>query len=97
MSDSWTDFIQFTQLDEKSTDGYIWIEERLTKRQATSRPDYLFRTLDEIDKKYLAEEEAEITIEKSKLDNTRRLRGIYYIDSEDKENKETIRNTRKNL
>ena len=35
--------------------------------------------------------------EKPKLDNARRLRGIYFIDLEDKEFKETIRNARKKL
>ena len=32
-----------------------------------------------------------------KLDNARRLRGIYFIDPEDKEFKETIKNARKKL
>ena len=36
-------------------------------------------------------------MEKPKLDNARRLRGIYFIDPEDKEFKETIRNARKKL
>ena len=35
--------------------------------------------------------------EEQKLDNARRLRGIYFIDLEDKEFKETIRNARKEL
>ena len=35
--------------------------------------------------------------EKPKLDNARRLRGIYFIDPEDKELKETIKNARKKL
>ena len=35
--------------------------------------------------------------EKPKLDNARRLRGIYFIDPEDKEFKETIKNVRKKL
>ena len=35
--------------------------------------------------------------EKPKLDNARRSRGIYFIDPEDKEFKETIRNARKKL
>ena len=34
---------------------------------------------------------------KPKLDNARRLRGIYFIDPEDKEFKETIENARRNL
>ena len=33
--------------------------------------------------------------EKPKLDNARRLRGIYFIDPEGKEFKETIRNARR--
>ena len=35
--------------------------------------------------------------EKPKVDNARRLRGIYVIDFEDKEFKETIKNARKKL
>ena len=35
--------------------------------------------------------------EKPKLDNASRLRGIYFIDPEDKEFKETINNARKKL
>ena len=35
--------------------------------------------------------------EKPKLDNARRLRGIYFIDPEDKEFKETIKNARRKL
>ena len=36
-------------------------------------------------------------IEKPKLDNARRLRGIYFIDAEDKEFKEIIKNARRKL
>ena len=36
-------------------------------------------------------------IGKPKLDNARRLRGIYFIDPEDKELKETIKNARRKL
>ena len=39
LSDSWTDFTQFTLLKEKPPDGYMWSGSRLTKRQTTSRPD----------------------------------------------------------
>ena len=35
--------------------------------------------------------------EKIHLDNARKLRGIYFIDPEDKEYKETIKNARKKL
>ena len=41
LSDSWTGFTQFTSLKEMPPDGYRWSGARLTKRQATSRPDQL--------------------------------------------------------
>ena len=42
LSDPWTGFTQFTLLDEKPPDGYIymWSGERLTRKQLTSRPDH---------------------------------------------------------
>ena len=56
------------------------------------------RTLDEIGKKCPAEAEAKVVNKKKpKLDNARKLRGIYFIDPEDKEFKETIKNARKKL
>ena len=45
LSDSWTGFTQLTLLDEKPPDGYMWSGWRLTKRQATSRPDHLWPEL----------------------------------------------------
>ena len=45
LSDSWTGFTQFTLLNEKPPDGYVWSGERLIKRQATSRPDHLWPEL----------------------------------------------------
>ena len=42
LSDSWTGFALFTLLEEKPPDGFLWSGERLTKRQVTSRPDYLW-------------------------------------------------------
>ena len=40
----------------------------------------------------MLEEKEKWAMEKPKLDNARRLRGIYFIDPEDKEFKETIKN-----
>ena len=52
LSDSWTGFTQFTPLAEKPPDGFLWSGRRLTKRQATSRPDHVWpELLDEIVKK----------------------------------------------
>ena len=40
LSDYWTGFTQFTVLEEKPPDGYMWSGRRLTRKQLTSRPDY---------------------------------------------------------
>ena len=42
-------------------------------------------------------ERQEWSHEKPKLDNARKLRGIYFIDLKEKEFKETIKNARKKL
>ena len=45
LCDFWTGFTQFTLLEENPPDGKMWSGERLTKRQVTSRPDYLWPEL----------------------------------------------------
>ena len=45
LSNSWTGFTQVTLLSEKRPEGYMWSGVRLTKRQATSRPDHLWPEL----------------------------------------------------
>ena len=99
LSDSWTGFTQFTLLDEKPPDGYMWSGRRLTKRQVTSRPpDHLWPELwTKLGRNAKLRERQKLSIEKPKLDNARRLRGIYFIDPEDKEFKEIIRSARKKL
>ena len=39
ISVTWTGFTRFTILKEKPPDGYTWSGRRLTRKQATSRPD----------------------------------------------------------
>ena len=98
LSDPWTGFTQFTLLDEKPPDGYMWSGERLTRKQLTSRPDHpwpeLWKTMG---KNAKLKERHKWSDEEPKLDNARRLRGIYFIDPEDKEFKETIKSARKKL
>ena len=47
LSDPWTGFTQFTLLDEKPPDGFLWSGVRLRRKQHTSRPDhFMARTLE---------------------------------------------------
>ena len=45
LSDPWTGFTQFILLKEKPPDGYMWSGWRLTRRQLTSKADYLWPEL----------------------------------------------------
>ena len=68
------------------------LQERLTRRQVTSRPDHLSHEhWTKLGRNAKLKEKHKWSDEKPELDNARRLRGIYFIDSEDKEFKETIR------
>ena len=98
LSDPWTGFAQFTPVEEKAPDGYTCPGRRLTRKQHTSRPDHLWseiwKTMGENAK---LKEKHKRSNEKLHLDNARKLRGIYFIDPEGKEFKETIKNARKKL
>ena len=98
LSDSWTGFTQFTLLEEKPPNGFMWSGGRLTRKQLTSRPDYPRPDLwTKLGRNAQLKERQKWQHEKPKLDNARKLRGIYFTDPEDKENKETIKNARKKL
>ena len=72
--------------------------ERLTRKQLTARPDHSWPELwIKMGRNAKLKEWQKWSIEKPKLSNARRLRGIYFIDPEDKEFKETIKNARKKL
>ena len=72
--------------------------ERLTRKQLTSRPDHSWPELwEKMGKNAKLKEKQKWSHEKHHLDNARKLRGIYFIDPEDKEFKETIKNARKKL
>ena len=96
--DPWTGFTQFTLLEEKPPDGYMWSRRGLTRKQLTSRPDYLWPELwTKLGRNAKLKERQKWSHAKPQLDNARRLRRIYFIDPEDKEFKETIKNARKKL
>ena len=98
LSGSWTGFTQFALLKEKPPDGCLWSGERLTRRQLTSRPDHLWPEIwKTMGRNAELKEKQKWSNEKPKLDNARRLRGICFIDLEDKEFKETVKNARKKL
>ena len=89
---------QFTLWEEKPPDGYMWSGERLTRRQLTSRPDHPRPELRiKMGRNAKLKERQKWSHEKLHLENARKLRGIYFIDPEDTEFKETIKNARKKL
>ena len=98
LSNSWTGFTQFTFLKEKPPTGYMWSRRRLAKIQRTTRPDHVWPEVwTTIGKAALNREEQEWAREKPKLDNTRRMRGIYFIGPDDDDYKETLKNAKRNL
>ena len=98
LSDPWTGFTQLTLLEEKPPDGYMWSGERFTRKQLTSRPVHLWPELwKSMGKHAKLKEKQKWSNEKLHLENERKLRGICFIDPEDKEFKETNQNARKKL
>ena len=78
-------------IGRKPADGYTWSGERLTKKQTTSRPDYLWPEIwKDMSEAAQRKEKQKWCVEKPKLDNARKLRGFYFIDPADAESKETI-------
>ena len=68
------------------------------KKELTSRPDHLWPELwKSMGKHAKLNEKPKWSEEKFHFENARKLRGIYFIDPEDKEFKETIINARKKL
>ena len=98
LSDPWTGFTQFALLEEKPPEGYLWSGERLTRKQLISRPDHLWPEIwKTMGKNAKLKEKQKWSNEKLHLENARKLRGICFIDPEDKEFKEPIKTVRKKL
>ena len=98
MLNTWTGFTRFTVLDEKPSDGYTWSGGRLTRKQMTSRPDTLWpeiwKNMSEGSKR---KEKQKRAIEKPKLDNVSRLHGIFFIEPDDEEFKDIVKNAARKL
>ena len=96
LSDTWTSFTRFTIISEKPRDGYTWSGKRLTRKQTTSRPDTLWpemwKHMSDASKR---KEKQKWAIERPKLENARRLRGIYFIDPDDEDFKDIMKNARR--
>ena len=98
LSDYWTSFTHFTLLEDKPPNGNMRSGVRFTRKQLTSRPDHLWPELwINLGRNANLKEKQKWSHEKVHLDNARQLRGIYFIDQEDKEFKETVKNARKKL
>ena len=81
LSDLWTGFTQFTLLEEKPPDGYMWSGERLTRKQLTSRSYHLWPELwKSMGKHAKLKQKQKWSNEKLHLENARKLRRIYFID-----------------
>ena len=74
----------------------VWVEinEKTAYIQARS---FMARTLEKMEESAKLKEKQKWSNAKFHLDNARKLRGIYFIDLEDKEFKETIKNARRKL
>ena len=100
LSDPWTGFTQFTLLEGKAPDGYMWSGEEIDEKTAYIQArSSMARTLEINGKARPAEgeEKQKWSEEQLHLENARKLRGIYFIDPKDTEFKETIKNARKKL
>ena len=91
-------FTRFTMLNEKLRDGKPWFGRRLIRKQTTSRPDKLWPEMwTHMSDASKREEKHKWVIEEPKLDNARRLRGIYIINPKDEEFKDLMKNARRKL
>ena len=98
LSDPWTGFTKFTSLNEKPPKGFMWSMRGLQKSKQS--PDLIIlwpgiRT--GMSKTAQQKEKQEWAIEKPKLDNARRQKGIYFIDPEDGVHMDTMKNARRKL
>ena len=96
LSDPWTGFTQLLYWKKNFLKDICGLGRRLTRKQLTSRTDHLWpELLKSMGKHANLKEKQKWSNEKLHLENARKLRGIFFIDLEDKEFQETIKNARK--
>ena len=98
LSDAWTGFTRINLLNERPPDGYTWTRRRLTRKQRDSRPDNawpdMWKCMSDAAKRKAKQNWA---VEKPKLNNARQLRGIFFIELEDADFKDIMKNARSKL
>ena len=97
LSDPWTGFTRFLSWKKNLQADFRGpgeIDEKTADIQARS---FMPELRDKMGKTAKLKEKQKWSNEKLHLENARKLRGIYFIDPEDKEFKETIKNARKKL
>ena len=101
LSDSWTGFTKFTILKKKKKNAKrICVVRGAPYNNSRNFQTWLYCGLkfwSRMSKAAQKKGKQQWAIEKPKLDDARRLRGIYFIDPEDGEFKETIENAGKKL
>ena len=98
LSDHWTGFTQFTLLEEKSSRRIYVVRGEIKKKTAYIQTrSFMARNLENNGKNAKLKEKQKWSSEKLHQENARKLRGIYFIDPEGKEFKETFKNARKKL
>ena len=81
MSDAWTGVTRFILLNESPLDGYTWSERRdLRGNKQPLVPTMYGQICGSICLKHRNGAKEKWAIEKSKLDNARQLRGIFFIE-----------------
>ena len=79
-------------LEEEHPNGYMWSGGRLIRKQLTSRPGHLWPEIwKSMGKHAKLKKKQKWSNEKLHLENERKLRGIHFIDPEDKEFKKPLR------
>ena len=98
ISDAWTGFTRFILLNERPPDGYTVSGKRLMRKQTTSRPvnvwpDMWKHMSDAVNKKA----KQRWPIKRTKLDNARQSRGIFFTEPDDEEIQNSMKNAGRKL
>ena len=98
LSDTWNRFHKIHCITWKNTRWIYMVRERLTRKQTVSRPDTLWPNIwKDMSDASKRKEKQKWAIEKPKLDNARKFRGMYLIDLDDGEFKDIMKNARRKL